>query len=65
MLGDDGLGDGEEVNIHFNRNETAAKWDLKIVDEDGDTVIWKGLSLLKIRRVTLFYKDKTPTAEVE
>lgn len=65
VLGDDSLGDGEEVNIHYSRNEADPKWDLKIVDEEGETVIWKGLNLLKAHRITLHYKDGTPTADVE
>ena len=65
ILGDESLGDGEEADIRFERSETAEKWDLKIVDEEGETVIWKGLNLLTAHRVTLLYAGNKPTAEVE
>lgn len=65
VLGDNSLDDGEEVTIHFNRDSTAAKWDLRIVDEDGDAVVWKGFNLLKVSKITLYYKDKKPTADIE
>jgi hypothetical protein len=66
VLGRQVLSDGEECPISFQRSETAELWDLKVVDADGDSVVWKGLNLLEISQATLRYqKDGTPIAETE
>ena len=38
---------------------------MKIVDEDGDEVVWKNINLCKIVEITLFYKNGTPTAQIK
>ena len=65
ILGQDTLPDGQSVNIKFNREEKAALWDLRIEDKQGNAIEWEKLDLLKISKVTLFYKDGKGTAEVE
>lgn len=66
VLGVDVLKDGESVFIQFSPKETAKKWDLKIVDEDGDEAIWTGLRLDRISKVTLRYnKEGEPVADLE
>ena len=65
VLGDSSLDDGEEATIRFDRKETAEKWDLRIVDEDGKTIVWKSLNLLKIKKLTLFYRGRKATSEAE
>lgn len=66
ILGQDTLPDGESVNITFSRAETAAKWDLKIVDKEGNSITWENLNLLEISKATLHYKkDRGAWAEVE
>lgn len=65
ILGKDQLGDGETVDIKFNRDEKADKWDLKVEDSKGNSIEWNDLDLLKISKVTLHYKDGKGTAEVE
>lgn len=65
VLGQDTLPDGQSVEIKFNRNETAAQWDLRIEDKEGNAIEWENLNLLQISKVTLNYKDKKATAEVE
>jgi hypothetical protein len=66
ILGVDVLPDGESVDIHFAPKERAKVWDLMIVDEDGDQVVWQGLRLDKIRKVTLRYDKKgNPVADLE
>ena len=65
ILGQDTLPDGQSVNIKFNREEKAALWDLRIEDKQGNAIEWERLDLLKISKVTLFYKEGKGTAEVE
>ncbi len=65
ILGKDTLPTGQSVDIKFQREETAAQWDLRVEDKQGNAIEWENLNLLKISKVTLHYKDKKPTAEVE
>jgi pyruvate/2-oxoglutarate dehydrogenase complex dihydrolipoamide acyltransferase (E2) component len=65
VLGKDTLPTGQNVDIKFHRDETSAEWDLRIEDKDGNAIEWEKLNLLKISKVTLHYKDKKATAEVE
>ena len=65
ILGKDTLPAGQSVDIKFHRSETAAEWDLRIEDKEGNAIEWENLNLLEISKVTLHYKDKKATAEVE
>ncbi|HEV7843982.1 MAG TPA: hypothetical protein VGO69_09825 [Pyrinomonadaceae bacterium] len=65
ILGQDTLPNGESLKINFSREEKAAKWDLKIVDKEGNSIEWESLNLLEISEVTLHYKDGRAWAEVE
>ena len=67
ILGEDTLPAGESVDIKFNRAETAAEWDLRIEDKQGNAIEWENLNLLKISKLTLHYDQATKkaTADVE
>ena len=65
ILGKDTLDDGESVDITFPKRARAAHWDLKIVDEKGNSITWESLNLLEIAKVTLHYKGGKAWAEVE
>ncbi|MBN1894928.1 hypothetical protein JW906_10555 [bacterium] len=65
VLGVDVLEDGENVVIRFSRDEDACEWDLKIVDEDGDNIIWTDIDLCKAETITLYYEDGEPTALIQ
>ena len=65
ILGKDTLPAGQSVEIKFDRDETAAEWDLKVEDKQGNSIEWNNLNLLKISKVTLHYKDGKGTADVE
>ncbi len=65
ILGQDTLPDGQTVDVKFARDETSAKWDVRIEDKQGNAIEWESLDLLKIAKVTLHYKDGKGTAEVE
>jgi hypothetical protein len=65
VLGQDTLPSGQSVDIKFHRKETAALWDLRIEDKQGNSIEWENLNLLEINKVTLHYKDGKGTAEVE
>jgi hypothetical protein len=65
VMGRDVLDDNESVDITFSSRETECLWDLKIVDEDKDDVIWTKLDLCKAEEITLMYKDHKPTAVIK
>jgi hypothetical protein len=62
ILGKDTLPSGESVEIKFDRDETAAKWDLKVEDKQGNAIEWTDLDLLKISKLTLSYDAATKKA---
>lgn len=65
LLTQDSLENGKGASLHFDAKTEAAKFDFKIVDEEGDEIVWKGVNLLKAAKVTLRYENKKPTVEVE
>jgi hypothetical protein len=65
VLGRDTLDDGEKVTIHFSRKETDCKWDMKIVDEEKDEIVWEDLDLCKAEEITIKYEGKHPTAIIK
>lgn len=65
VLGQDTLGDGESLEIKFNRGEKAAMWDLRVEDTKGNAIEWENLNLLEISRITLHYENGKATAETE
>ena len=62
VLGKDTLPSGQNVDIKFHRDETAAEWDLRIEDKDGNSIEWENLNLLKISKLTLHYDAATKKA---
>ncbi|MEW6737396.1 MAG: hypothetical protein AB1489_39305 [Acidobacteriota bacterium] len=65
ILGRDTLPPGESVLITFDRDEEAAKWDIRVEDSEGNALVWEGLNLLEISKVTLFFNNGKATAQVE
>jgi len=67
VLGKDTLPTTQSVEIKFHRDETAAEWDLRIEDKDGNSIEWENLNLLKISKLTLHYDaaTKKATADME
>jgi hypothetical protein len=65
VLDVDTLADGAKVEISFSRAEAECMWDMKIVDADGDDVVWQKINLCKASEITLFYKGNTPTAAIK
>jgi hypothetical protein len=59
ILGKDVLADGDRTNIHFDRDTSTCKWDLKVVYDDGDTAEWSAVNLCKISVVTIHYNADT------
>jgi hypothetical protein len=65
VMGKDILKSGEKVEITFSSSETECNWDLKIVDEDKDDIIWTKLNLCTANEITLMYEGKKPTAIIK
>ena len=59
VLGQDVLGDQENVDINFDRSETSCKWDIKVVYDDGESAEWDGFNLCTISDITLDYDRDT------
>lgn len=57
ILGQDTLDDGASTEIVFNPRTRSAKWDLRIVDENGKAYSWYNINLLEISEITLYYKN--------
>lgn len=54
------LENGETLEVTFTSDNTAKKWDLRIVFADGsDPVYWKGYNLTEVSKLTLFYNHDT------
>lgn len=53
VLGRDTLPNGESTDVHFSRKEAAAKWDIRIVDEDKKEHKYFNLNLLEISEITV------------
>lgn len=65
VLGEDTLPDGAKVKITFSPDEEAELWDIKVEDGEGTSIVWTGLNLLKISKVTLHFDDGEATADLE
>lgn len=65
ILGADTLPNNNELDIVFNRKEKATFWDIRIEDADGNYIEWDKFNLRKISKITLYYKNRKPTAIIE
>ena len=65
ILGQDTLPSGQSTDIEFDPEEEAEKWDLRVEDQDGNSIEWTDLDLIEISKVTLYYKGGKGTAKVE
>ncbi len=65
VLGDDILDHNEKVDIDFSSAETECAWDMKVVDEDDDEVVWTKLNLCTASEITILYEGKRPTAIIK
>lgn len=65
VMGRDVLEDDAAVEISFSRRETECLWDLKVIDDDDDSVVWTKLNLCEASEITLKYEGKRPTAIVK
>ncbi|HXP06406.1 MAG TPA: argininosuccinate lyase [Stellaceae bacterium] len=60
ILGQDVLGDGQVVNVHFNPKAHTCHWDLKVTYSDDDSnAVWGNVDLCTIEKITIFYDRKT------
>lgn len=53
ILGVDILYNGDEIDIFFDRSETARYWDMKANFSDGSEYIWEDIDLLRVSVITL------------
>ena len=53
VLGGYPMRDGEDADISLSRGGLVSKWDLKLVDRDGASMVWTGLDLSKGSDFTL------------
>lgn len=65
VMGKDILENGQKVDITFSSAETECNWDLKVVDEDDDDIVWTKLNLCTANEITLMWENKKPTAIIK
>lgn len=65
VMGKDILENGQKVDITFSSAETECNWDLKVVDEDDDEIVWTKLNLCTANEITLMWENKKPTAIIK
>lgn len=65
VLGLDVLKNGESADIEFSPKARICSWDLKIIDEDKDSVEWTNLNLCEANEITLMYERGKPTAVIK
>ena len=65
VLGVDVLANNQKAEISFSHPGDECRWDMKIVDEDGDDVVWTNLDLCSASEITLSYQGGSPTAQIK
>ncbi len=63
VLGQDTLGDGEQVHVTFHREAKTCHWDLKVVySVDSSSAVWGDINLCDVDKITIRYdKDRDVT----
>ena len=57
VLGQDVLLNGESLDISFSSRTKPKMWDIKVVDKNGESIIWEKMNLLEISNVTLYFEN--------
>lgn len=65
ILGEDVCPPNAQVSVTFSDSAKAEAWDLRIEDQDGNSIEWKNLKLNEISKLTLHYADGKAWADVE
>lgn len=66
VMGRDTLPDGDRVTIRFDRDEDRCRYDIKLVDIDGDETEWENINLCSVSVVSVRYdRLGTPIADLE
>ena len=52
ILGVDVLGDGEDAEVSFDRNEDQCVWDIRVTYDDGDVNDERGINLCETTDIT-------------
>ena len=59
VLGQDVLGDGSAVNIHFSPKTKTCNFDLKVTySEDDSNAVWEKIDLCTVEKITIHYDRK-------
>ncbi len=64
VLGGNTLPSGSSVQVRFPRRERAEHWDIKIVDDEGESLEWTDLDLSRIAQITLYLRNGEAYAEM-
>ena len=57
VLGEYQLANGDRRTIRFNRAEEDCLWDMKVVYDDGETVVWPAFNLCEISVISITYNE--------
>jgi hypothetical protein len=62
VLGQDVLGDGQAVNVHFSPKTKTCMFDLKVTYSDDDSnAVWQKVDLCSVEKITIKYDRKNDT----
>lgn len=53
LLGGHVLQNGADVEVSFHPKTTAAKWDIRVEDKQGNALYWRGINLLQVEEIIL------------
>jgi hypothetical protein len=60
IMGDQVVGDGMTVNVHFSPKAHTCHWDLKVTYSDDDSnAVWGNVDLCTVEKITIFYDRKS------
>jgi hypothetical protein len=64
ILGEQVVGDGQVVNVHFSPKAHTCHWDLKVTYTDDDSnAVWGNIDLCTVEKITIFYDRKNDVAK--
>jgi hypothetical protein len=64
ILGEQVVGDGQVVNVHFSPKAHTCHWDLKVTYTDDDSnAVWGNIDLRTVEKITIFYDRKNDVAK--
>jgi hypothetical protein len=65
ILGDNAVGDGDNVTVKFPHEADECEWDFMVKDEEGTGIQWTDIDLCKYGKITLHIDEGKAIATFE